>query len=341
MACVWHAFFIAKNCPRKSGDRICVDGLCVAILFTFCAGAILPENCAEATAGAGLSDRGEQIQGEADILEALAGIAVCCICRATLRHASAKRMNHNIDCAEQLYDGKQPDGNIDRNGCAEGGISVCLRGFTATGIAGVAGVAGIAGREAQLCIERNRLALCKNEGASLGESIHILIGYGGNVCLSSGMDLCKTKKRCRIFHPTPLGILVPPECCHTIDINEGNDAGQDKTENGFHPRLYLQALACICFLDEVIPTPAEFVTAEDGKHQRAKRQDVIGNNEVPEIKPSRAFCEGLEMENAKAQCSGQRQKEDADTADDTALGTRPAGKLTNHGKDVFAYAKDG
>ena len=106
-------------------------------------------------------------------------------------------MNHNIDCAEQLYDGKQPDGNIDRNGCAEGGISVCLRGFTAAGIAGVAGVAGvagIAGREAQLCIERNRLALCKNEGASLGESIHILIGYGGNVCLSSGMDLCKTKK---------------------------------------------------------------------------------------------------------------------------------------------------
>ena len=47
------------------------------------------------------------------------------------------------------------------------------------------------------------------------------------------------------------------------------------------------------------------------------------------------------MDDAEAQCGCQRKQEDADAADDTALRARPACQLTNHGKDIFAYAKYG
>ena len=104
-------------------------------------------------------------------------------------------MNQHIDGAEQLHNGKQPDGYIDRNGCAEGGIPVALRSFAGVaGVAGVAGITGVAAGEAQLRIERNRLTLGKNEGSSLGERICILIGNGGYVCLCRGIALCKTEK---------------------------------------------------------------------------------------------------------------------------------------------------
>lgn len=45
------------------------------------------------------------------------------------------------------------------------------------------------------------------------------------------------------------------------------------------------------------------------------------------------------MNDAEAQCRCQREQEDADAADDTALRQRPACQLTNHGEDIFAYAE--
>lgn len=138
---------------------------------------------------------------------------------------------------------------------------------------------------------------------------------------------------------TFLCTLTPVEGSHAVDIDEGNQPRQDEAENRLHPRAHLQTLTAICFCKEVIPAPAELITAEESKHQRAKRQNIIGNKEVPEIQPCCTFCEGLKMNDAEAQRRCQREQEDADAADDAALRTRPACQLTNHGEDIFAYAE--
>ena len=100
---------------------------------------------------------------------------------------------------------------------------------------------------------------------------------------------------------TFLCTLTPVEGSHAVDIDEGNQPRQDKAENRLHPRAHLQTLTAICFCKEVIPAPAELITAEESKHQRAKRQNIIGNKEVPEIQPCCTFCEGLKMNDAEAQ----------------------------------------
>ena len=46
-------------------------------------------------------------------------------CRsAGFRHTSAQRVDYHIDSAEQFYNGKQSDADIDCYGSAHGGISV-------------------------------------------------------------------------------------------------------------------------------------------------------------------------------------------------------------------------
>ena len=87
--------------------------------------------------------------------------------------------------------------------------------------------------------------------------------------------------------------------------------GRTKRKIGFIQRAHLQTLTAICFCKEVIPAPAELITAEESKHQRAKRQNIIGNKEVPEIQPCCTFCEGLKMNDAEAQRRCQREQEDA------------------------------
>ena len=58
----------------------------------------------------------------------------------------------------------------------------------------------------------------------------------------------------------------------TVDV-QCQDADRDKIlEDRLHPVLDLQAFTRIGFLDEVVPTPAKLVAAEDREKQRAERQ---------------------------------------------------------------------
>ena len=75
----------------------------------------------------------------------------------------------------------------------------------------------------------------------------------------------------------------------------------------------------ISFLYEVLPAPAKAVAAKQGKHQGTEWQYVVGYDKVPKIQPCRARCKGLEMQDAVAEGSRQRQDKDAGAADKAAF----------------------
>ena len=133
--------------------------------------------------------------------------------------------------------------------------------------------------------------------------------------------------------------LLPSEGGETIDIKEGHDHGYDDLEDGFHPLLYFHALAGIGLGNEVVPAPAELIAAEQRKDERADRQQVGRNDEIPEIEPCASLCEGLEGKGAVAQSGSKSEQEDDDTADDAALGSGPAGLFAGHGEDVLKNSK--
>ena len=111
--------------------------------------------------------------------------------------------------------------------------------------------------------------------------------------------------------------LVPREADQTGDVEQDDRAGHDVGEDRLHPRLNLQALAGVGLGDEVIPAPAvTLVAAEDGEGEGAQRQQVGGDEEVPEIQPCGALGEGLERQQAVAQRRGGGGDEQADTADE-------------------------
>ena len=133
--------------------------------------------------------------------------------------------------------------------------------------------------------------------------------------------------------------LLPGEGHKTVDIDENDDNGNQVAEYPLHPALNLKTLTGIGFGKEFIPAPAELVAAEQGEGQRAQRQQVVAYDEVPEIQPCGALCEGLEGKYAVAQSSGEGNDENTDAAGNAALGTVPAGKLADAGEDVFAHGQ--
>ncbi len=84
---------------------------------------------------------------------------------------------------------------------------------------------------------------------------------------------------------------VPVECRYAVYVDDGDDDGNNVSEQRFLPFLYFQSFACIGFTDETVPAPADPVTAEESEYQRAERQDVCGNYEIPEVQPGRSFGE--------------------------------------------------
>ena len=119
--------------------------------------------------------------------------------------------------------------------------------------------------------------------------------------------------------------LLPREVDQTHNINHNDSNGNDVAEDGLHPLLNLQTLTAIGFGNEVVPAPTELVAAEQCKHQRAERQQIIGNNKVPEIKPCTAGSERLESKYTVAERGGSGGKQDADTTYNAALRTAPTG----------------
>ena len=131
--------------------------------------------------------------------------------------------------------------------------------------------------------------------------------------------------------------LLPAEGGEAVDVEGGHADRDEVREDGLHPVLDLHALALVGLGDKLVPAPAELEAAEDGEDQRADGQEVGADDEVPEVQPGGAFGKGLEAELAVAESGGQAQQEDADAADDAALGTAPAGQLTHAGEDVLKH----
>ena len=84
-------------------------------------------------------------------------------------------------------------------------------------------------------------------------------------------------------------LLFPVEVQHAVDIQECDDNGDEITEDRFHPVAHLHTGTGIGFCKEFIPAPSKLVAAEQSKYQRAKRQCIIGNEEIPQIKPRGTF----------------------------------------------------
>ena len=134
--------------------------------------------------------------------------------------------------------------------------------------------------------------------------------------------------------------LLPVEADQTHDVNNDHSHGNHIAENGLHPVLDFQALAGVGFCQEVLPAPAiALVAAENDKDQRAQRQQVVGDDEIPQIQPCGAFREGLEGPQAVAQRSGHRGGSDDNAADQAALGSVPAEQLTGTGQNVFKHSQ--
>ena len=149
------------------------------------------EHGAEAAAALGFCGGRKHIQREADIFKIAAGVTGHSSGGAGFRHAAPQRIDHHIHRAEQFYDGKQADGNIDRHRGTHGSIAVRYGDgitFAAVVVMMVAGVTAAIG-ESQFRLQGNGLAFCNGEGAAVGIAAAIeLVGGGGHV------GFCGTKE---------------------------------------------------------------------------------------------------------------------------------------------------
>ena len=134
--------------------------------------------------------------------------------------------------------------------------------------------------------------------------------------------------------------LFPPEGDHAVNIDEDDRSRDEIAEDGLHPGLDLPALARVGLGEEIVPAPAEFIAAVEREDERAERQDVVGDEEVPEIEPCAAVRKRLELEHAVAQRRGQGKHEHARTADQTAKRPLPAGHFAHHGENVLADSQN-
>ena len=134
---------------------------------------------------------------------------------------------------------------------------------------------------------------------------------------------------------------APVECRYTVYIDDCDDDGNGVFEQRFLPFLYFQAVACIGFPDEAVPAPSDPVTAEEGENKGSQRQDVSGDDEVPEVQPGRSIRKRLEVQQTEPESCCQGQGRYAYATNQTPLWTRPASQLADHCKYVFTYAQDG
>ena len=150
------------------------------------------ENRAEATAGFRLCGGRENIQRESDIFKVSTGIAGTCQRGAGFRQTSSQGVYYDIYCAEQLYDGKQPDSDIDGDGRTQCGV--CAAGMIAA--AGItAAAAGTARRIPQFCRQSDRFAFCNGKRSAVGvAAANELVCSGCDVCFCRGIHLCKTEE---------------------------------------------------------------------------------------------------------------------------------------------------
>ena len=106
--------------------------------------------------------------------------------------------------------------------------------------------------------------------------------------------------------------------------------------------MNFQAFACVGFLDKLVPAPAKLVAAEQGDDQRSQRQQVVGDDEVPQIQPCSTGSKGNKTcKHAVAQSGSQGSQQNADAANDAALGTGPSGHFTDASQNVFEHCQFG
>ena len=95
---------------------------------------------------------------------------------------------------------------------------------------------------------------------------------------------------------------LPLEGRHAIDIDEQDGRRDHIPEQRLHPRADLQAPAGVGLQQEAVPSPAELVAAEQGKHQGSQGQNIVGHQEIPQVQPGSALRKGLEVLNFSENC---------------------------------------
>ena len=102
-----------------------------------------------------------------------------------------------------------------------------------------------------------------------------------------------------------------------------------------------EALAGVRFGDEVVPSPAAFVAAEEQEHHRAEGQQVVADDEVFQIEDHGAGAEGLDAgQHVEAEGAGQGEQEDQNEVDGDRLLAGPFEHVDAVGYDVFQHGDD-
>ena len=123
--------------------------------------------------------------------------------------------------------------------------------------------------------------------------------------------------------------------------NEEHDERQDIFDVQAQPLREHEALAGVRFGDEVVPSPAAFVAAEEQEHHRAEGQQVVADDEVFQIEDHGAGAEGLDAgQHVEAEGAGQGEQEDQNEVDGDRLLAGPFEHVDAVGYDVFQHGDD-
>ena len=123
--------------------------------------------------------------------------------------------------------------------------------------------------------------------------------------------------------------------------NEEHDERQDIFDVQAQPLREHEALAGVRFGDEVVPSPAALVTAEEQEHHRAEGQQVVADDEVFQIEDHGAGAEGLDAgQHVEAEGAGQGEQEDQNEVDGDRLLAGPFEHVDAVGYDVFQHGDD-
>ena len=127
-----------------------------------------------------------------------------------------------------------------------------------------------------------------------------------------------------------------------VDIPlQEHDERQDIFDVQAQPLREHEALAGVRFGDEVVPSPATLVTAEEQEHHRAEGQQVVADDEVFQIEDHGAGAEGLDAgQHVEAEGAGQGEQEDQNEVDGDRLLAGPFEHVDAVGYDVFQHGDD-
>lgn len=145
------------------------------------------------------------------------------------------------------------------------------------------------------------------------------------------------------YHPTDqhIGAHWREFVIVALEIKEDDDGWHDITHIATDLIREFQPVAAVGLVDEIRPAPAITTGAEKYKGKTAQWQQVVGNDEVFQIKNSCPFTQWLEISPFRiAKHTWQAQDGDENAIDQDALSTAPAKLFTRERCDVLHNSGD-